>query len=75
MAGNSSAYEQPGKLAKSSPFTDNMVEFGVIGWDPRFNADGNAFAYIGTDAIYVAGVTENGPRRVLTATGVRGLDW
>lgn len=75
VPGNSSEYEQPGMLARSSAFTNDLQEYGVIGWDPRWNVAGDAFAYIGADGIYVAGVSENGPRRVLTVTGVRGLDW
>jgi hypothetical protein len=75
IPGNSSDYEQPGMLGRSSPFTNNLLEYGVIGWNPRWSPDGEAFVYIGADAIYVAGVFEGGPRRVLAATGVHGVDW
>jgi hypothetical protein len=75
VAGNADAYEQPGMLARSSPFTDNLLEYGVIGWGPRWNLDGDGFAYIADDGVYVTGVFEEGPRHVVTVTGVRGLDW
>jgi hypothetical protein len=75
IPGNSSAYEQPGMLGRSSAFTDNLLEYGVLGWNPRWSPDGEAFAYIGDDGIYVTGVFEEGPRLVLRGTGVRGIDW
>jgi Tol biopolymer transport system component len=44
-------------------------------WNPRWSPDGTEIAFIGSDGIYIVGAGGGTPRRVLAATGLRGIDW
>jgi hypothetical protein len=68
-----------GRLVPSSdPMAiDLAVEpLGIVGRNPVWSPDGRSIAYVGSDGVYVIDADATAPpRRVVTATGVRGIDW
>jgi hypothetical protein len=66
-----------GRLVPASP-TEIEVDttpLGVSGRNPVWSPDGRSVAYIGSDGVYVIDADGGAPRRVIAATGVRGIDW
>jgi hypothetical protein len=68
-----------GRLVPASDPTaiDLEVEpLGIVGRNPVWSPDGRSIAYIGSDGVYLVDADgSTAPRRVVTSTDVRGIDW
>lgn len=70
--------EAPGVIAtRSVANPDDIRALTPNGdaWNPRYSIDGAAIAFLRTDGIYAMQANGEGERRILSAIGVRGLDW
>jgi hypothetical protein len=69
--------ETPGVIASRSVADPNDV--GALtptgAWYPRYSPDGGSIAFLRADGIYVMDADGTGPHKIVSATGVRGLDW
>jgi Tol biopolymer transport system component len=75
IGGNYTLYDAPGDIYVSTAEVDDARLLVSTASNPRWSPDGTQIAYIGSDGLYLIDASGGAPRRVVTATAVRGLDW
>ena len=69
--------ESPGVIAtRSVSNPDDIRQLTPTGaWYPRYSPDGASVAFLRSDGIYVMNANGTGNHRIVSAAGVRGIDW